>query len=169
MPQTLLNQTDVLIKNETAALAHFPYHAAAIARYRASLFSQLEKIDAFTGTPAADETVYLPLWKKGTALAAMIVKTRIHEIHGDDYLITAPDIVPEEMRTKCITLYDRFKDSIRTHDRLFIADLIERTAPDPARRIRLMQDHDEEVFHVKISRQASNSSINKLFGSSIRQ
>ena len=150
-------------------LARFPYDRANIAQYREMLAAQLAAIDTAAGGQDADPQTLLPMLKLGTTIAARIVKTRICEVHGDDYLLTAPDIIDEDLRRAYVAVYDRLKELIRAQDRLFIADLIERSAPDGARRIRLLQDHDEKIFHIKISRQASNSSINKLFGSSIRQ
>ena len=84
-------------------LARFPYDRANIAQYREMLAAQLAAIDAAAGGQDADPQTLLPMLKLGTTIAARIVKTRICEVHGDDYLLTAPDIIDEDLRRRTFT------------------------------------------------------------------
>lgn len=135
-----------------------------LAKYRQEKLHLLNRI--LENTDGLDSGAACPeLCKLGISIACQITRTRITETTSDGYRITEPSLVSEDIRDFCIRSYDRLLSYIRQYDRMYIADIPERTAPDSDKRISLLRLYDAKKHTENDKAQADNAKINRLFGS----
>lgn len=103
--------------------------------------------------------------KLGITLACQAVQTEVVEETKDGYTLTRLSLVPMTTRERCAADYDRLTAYIREKNKMYIADIIERTAPDANRRLAIFRLYDMKKQQSAEQLQAKNRSINKLFGS----
>lgn len=107
----------------------------------------------------------LKVYKLGITISCQITKTRVTETASDGYKRTEPSPVAEDIRTYCMQCYDLLLANIRQYDRMYLADIPERTAPDSEKRIALLRLYDAQKLQKSKAIQSNNRNINKLFGS----
>lgn len=121
--------------------------------------------DITENLPAPNDADFLPLCKLGVSIACQICETRIAEEKGNGFHITRPDAAPDDQRAEAVRSYDLFLAHIKERNRLYIPDIIERTAPDDAKKIALQRRHDLQNRSMAERTQADNKALNRLFGS----
>lgn len=105
------------------------------------------------------------LYRLGIRIACQIARTQVVETTSDSYTKTELSVASEDTRSFCIASYDQLLSNIRQYNRMYIPDILERTAPDNEKRIALFRLYDAQKQQAAQQVQANNKNINRLFGS----
>ena len=149
------------------AFRRHPHDPAAIEEYRTAKYeiaADILRLHEQAEKPDSDSELSA-LYKRGACAACEAVRTRIAQTVHDACRIIQPSAVPDDFRSRCVSIYDQLTACIRDCDSMYLPEHIERNPPSREFLISLQKQYDLETQQAIRAKQSHNKELNRLFGS----